>query len=88
MRRNRAKVSGGRLLPSFEAYRLNKGVADTVESLLLSADVWERAEGNAPVGLRYCLGLDLGTSASQSAAAAYLAGLWQARLLCGVPVYP
>ena len=31
----------------------------------------QRQRGNAPVGLKYCLGLDLGTSASQSAAAAY-----------------
>ena len=59
------------VLPQFEAYRLNKGVSDTAESLLLSADVWERAEGNAPVGLRYCLGLDLGSNAAQSAAAGF-----------------
>ena len=59
------------LIPQFEAYRLNKGVSDIAESLLLGADVWERAEGDVPRGLRYCLGLDLGTSAAQSAAAAY-----------------
>ena len=28
------------LLPMFSAYRLNQGVSDTVESLLISADVW------------------------------------------------
>ena len=59
------------VLPQFEAYRLNKGVSDTVESLLLSADVWERSEGNAPVGLKFHLGLDLGSNAAQSAAAGF-----------------
>ena len=65
------------LIPQFEAYRLNKGVSDIAESLLLGADVWERAEGDVPRGLRYCLGLDLGTSAAQSAAAGILAGRGQ-----------
>ena len=62
------------LIPQFEAYRLNKGVSDIAESLLLAADVWEkweRAESETPDGLRYCLGLDLGTSAAQSAAAGF-----------------
>ena len=68
------------VLPQFEAYRLNKGVSDTVESLLIGADIWAEAEGEAPIGLRYCLGLDLGTSAAQSAAA----GFWvdSGRLEC------
>ena len=58
-------------LPMFSAYRLNQGVSDTVEALLLTADQWESAEGDAPRGLTYHLGLDIGTSSAQSAAAGF-----------------
>ena len=53
-------------LASFEALRLNLGVADTVEAVLLSAGTWAGIEaGDAPgrgQGGPYVLGLDLGTS--------------------------
>ena len=59
-------------LSSFKPLRLNQGVSDTVESVLLEAHVWERIEVETidPTGA-YCLGLDLGTTTSMSAAAAY-----------------
>ena len=59
-------------LAQFKALRLNMGVADVVESVLLDVDSWLRIErDDPPVGDRYVLGLDLGTSAAMSAAAAY-----------------
>ena len=59
-------------LARYEALRLNRGVADTVEALLLSAAAWAAVEAD-DVDRRgpYILGLDLGGSAAQSACAAY-----------------
>ena len=59
-------------LASFLALRLNQGVGDMQERAILDPGMWERIEVKAlhPVG-RYSLGLDLGTSAAMSGAAAY-----------------
>ena len=62
-------------LASWRALRLNLGTDDTARSVLLDAASWQRASAlpepeAAPRG-GYCLGLDLGTSAAMSAAAAY-----------------
>ena len=59
-------------LASFLALRLNLGVGDTQERGILDPGVWEGIEVGAlhPRG-RYSLGLDLGTSAAMSGAAAY-----------------
>ena len=59
-------------LASYQALRLNQGVADTVEAVLLGAPTWaaierEDVERRGP----YVLGVDLGGSAAQSAAAAF-----------------
>ena len=60
------------LLPAFRALRLNQGVSDSPESVLLEAATWKAAETpEIEKSGPYVLGLDLGTSASQSAAAAY-----------------
>ena len=60
------------LMQAFKALRLNQGVSDVVESLLLSADVWERIESDAVAGEgEYVLGLDIGSTQAQSAAAAF-----------------
>ena len=65
-----AKVDPSRLA-QFKALRLNMGVSDVPQSLLLPADTWARAEGEAlPVG-PFIVGIDLGGSYAQSAAAAY-----------------
>ena len=61
------------LVPMFEALRLNRGTSDVTEAVLLTAGTWARIEapdGEAPRG-PYVLGLDLGSSAAMSAAAAY-----------------
>ena len=59
------------LMPSFRALRLNQGVADVEESLLLNAETWERIEGTADREGPFALGLDLGGEAAGSAAAAF-----------------
>ena len=59
-------------LASFRALRLNQGVSDTVENVLLDADVWREIETEGlDQGGQYVLGLDLGQNAAMSAAAAY-----------------
>ena len=58
-------------LASFEALRLNKGVSDVTRAMLLDASVWAEIEGHADVGGDCIWGVDLGTSAAQSAIAAY-----------------
>ena len=59
------------LLAGFEALRLNLGTSDTEVATLLSAGLWSAIEGEAQsVGL--CVwGVDLGTSAAQSAVTAF-----------------
>lgn len=59
-------------LPSFEALRLNLGTADETQAFLLDAGTWKRIEGHDAEQAGRCVwGLDLGTSAAQSAVAAY-----------------
>ena len=61
----------GVILQSFRALRLNMGLSDVLQGLLLEAGVWEAAEGEAERRGGYVLGVDLGMSTSQSAACAY-----------------
>ena len=74
----RAEAAAARVdeaaLQSFRALRLNMGVPDAAAAVLLEAATWERAEALPAPETRsrdYVLGLDLGTSAAMSAAAAY-----------------
>ncbi len=60
------------LLPMFRALRLNLGTSDHEIQMLLEADTWLSCERPLHIGAQgYALGLDLGTSASMSAASAY-----------------
>lgn len=59
------------LLAQFQALRLNMGVADTEVSVLLDAGLWASIEGEAAVVGPVVWGVDLGTSAAQSAVAAF-----------------
>ena len=59
------------LLASFESLRLNLGVPEIEASLLLSGGTWQKIEGLAPHTGLPVWGIDLGTSAAQSAVAAY-----------------
>ena len=58
-------------LQSFKSLRLNMGLADVVSGVLLEADVWASIEGESAREGPYVLGLDLGGSTAQSAAAAW-----------------
>ena len=61
------------LLPAFESLRLNMGTSDTERAVVVDAATWRRAEAAADAedAGPYALGIDLGTSAAMSAAAAY-----------------
>ena len=76
--RDPARAARARLDPSalasFRALRLNQGTADVLESELLEAGTWERAEGVAEGSGVYALGLDLGSTAAMSAGASYWPG--------------
>ena len=51
---------------------MNQGVSDTVENVLLGADVWREIETEEVAeGIGYVLGIDLGQNAAMSAAACY-----------------
>lgn len=67
----RARLDPARLA-SFEALRLNKGVPDHVESILVSAQSWLACEvEDVEIGEGYILGVDMGQSAAMTAAAAF-----------------
>ena len=61
-------------MQTFRALRLNQGVSDTVESVLLDADTWRGAQ-RLPAPKRrateYVLGIDLGQNVAMSAGSAY-----------------
>ena len=59
-------------LASFRALRLNQGVSDTVESVLVDSETWRGIEvEEIEKRGRYVLGLDLGSGAALSAASGY-----------------
>ena len=76
------------LLASFRALRLNMGVADTEQAVLLDAGTWERIEGDAPRGAGGAWGLDLGTSAAMSAIACYWPPTGRLEVLAAFPHEP
>ncbi|MYK69066.1 MAG: hypothetical protein F4020_05830 [Gammaproteobacteria bacterium] len=59
------------LLAAFEALRLNLGTDDTEVAVLLDARLWAEIEGEGEMTGPCVWGVDLGTSAAQSAVAAY-----------------
>ena len=76
--RIRAEMVDARIDPdsmaAYRALRLNEGVSDVQRSVLLDVESWKRAMELPPPEVRsaeFVLGLDLGTSAAMSAAAAY-----------------
>ena len=82
---SKAARRDGVMLQSFKSLRLNMGVSDTVSGVLLEASVWSEIEGEAERTGEYVLGLDLGGSTAQSAAAAW----WPASgRLEGFAVFP
>ena len=71
--RKEAKAGDLDSLASLKGLRLNLGVSEIHESLLLDAEVWARIEAAKPLERAgpYALGLDLGQNAAMSAAAGY-----------------
>ena len=59
------------LLAAFRALRLNLGTADAEVSTLLDSGLWQRIEGAAAAEGRCYWGVDLGTTAAQSAVSAF-----------------
>ena len=76
------------LLAAFEALRLNLGTPDTVRSLLLEAETWTAIEGDAEMGGRCYWGIDLGTSAAQSAVVSYWPDTGRLEALAAFPGEP
>ena len=76
------------LMASFRALRLNSGTADTEQATLLDAGTWASIEGDVPREGRPVWGLDLGTSAAQSAVAAYWPDSGRLEALAAFPWEP
>ena len=81
----KAAKRDGVLLQSFKSLRLNMGLPDVVDGVLLEAGVWESIEGDAEPEGEYVLGLDLGGSTAQSAACAFYPSTG---MLTGFAVFP
>ena len=76
------------LLASFKALRINMGTADTEQATLLAADTWAAIEGDAERLGRPVWGLDLGTSAAQSAVAAFWPESGRLEVMAAFPWQP
>ena len=76
------------LLAAFEALRLNLGTSDTAVSTLLDAGLWQAIEGEAEPSGPVVYGVDLGTSAAQSAVAAFWPETGRLESLAAFPCEP
>ena len=76
------------LLAQFRALRLNMGVADTVQSHLISADVWAEIEGDADKEGPCVWGIDLGTTAALSSVSGYWSVSGRCESLAAFPTDP
>ena len=75
-------------LAQFRALRLNLGTSDTVREMLLSVEVWREIEGQAEKSGPCYWGVDLGTSAAQSAVAGYWPDTGRLECLAAFPSIP
>ena len=76
------------LLAAFDALRLNLGTSDTEAALLIAAGLWASCEGEADASGPLVWGIDLGTSAAQSAVAAYWPGSGRLECVAAFPCEP
>ena len=76
------------LLAAFDALRLNLGTSDTEAALLIAAGLWASCEGEADASGPCVWGIDLGTSAAQSAVAAYWPGSGRLECVAAFPCEP
>ena len=76
-------------LATWRSLRLNQGVSDTQEAVLLEAEVWEAAESDAAERSGPCWwGIDLGTSAAQSAICGYWPETGRLEAVAAFPTEP
>ena len=73
---------------TFEALRLNLGTADTEVATLLGATLWKAIEGDAARAGPCVWGIDLGTSAAQSAIAAFWPATGRLECVAAFPCEP
>ncbi len=76
------------LLASFEALRLNLGTPDQAVSVLLDPGLWREIEGEAQRAGPAVWGIDLGTSAAQSAVVAYWPPTGRLECMAAFPAQP
>ena len=76
------------LLAAFRALRLNQGTADTEVAVLLDPGLWAECEGEAKLSGPLVYGIDLGTSAAQSAVACYAPETGALQCLAAFPESP
>ncbi len=76
------------LLAAFEALRLNLGTEDVAIQTLLGTILWQEIEGDAERAGPCVWGVDLGTSAAQSAVAAYWPETGRLEALSAFPSEP
>ena len=75
-------------LMAFKALRLNLGTEETELAILIEADLWASIEGEAERAGHCVWGLDLGTSAAQSAVAASWPATGRLEALAAFPSEP
>lgn len=76
------------LQPQFKALRLNMGVSEVEEQVVLEAETWERIQGDVPRRGPCAWGVDLGTTASASAIASYWPMSGRLEVLAAFPAEP
>ena len=76
------------LLAAFKALRLNLGTSDTEVAVLLDPGLWAECEGEAALSGPLVYGVDLGTSAAQSAVACYAPETGALQCLAAFPENP
>ena len=76
------------MLAAFEALRLNLGTEDAEVAVLLDVRTWRAAEGEADRAGRPVWGVDLGTSAAQSAVAAFWPETGRLECIAAFPAPP
>ena len=87
-RESRAARLDENVRASFKSLRLNMGTSDTVSQLLLDVEMWKGIEGEAAQDGRCWWGVDLGTSAAQSAVSAYWPETGRLEALAAFPSEP
>ena len=87
-REAKAAKRDGSLLAQFRSLRCNMGVSDTEVAVLVDAALWTECEGEAVLSGPLVWGVDLGTSAAQSAIAAFAPETGALRCLAAFPESP